>query len=221
MIFIKGNKKIEYEIIIKRNKNAYFRIENQKVIISTGLYIANEKILKVLDENFDKFYDLIEKSRTYNSPNHLMLFGKKYLISLINGKTNNYYFDHDKIFIQIKNPKDLEKYIDQIYQMELRKKIVELNQIMEPNLKAHKLYLVPTHIKKYKSRFGVCDVINKEITINLFLAKIDPSYLLYVLYHEYSHLRVPNHSKEFYLLLSKLFPNYLIIRKELKMIAIN
>ncbi|NLB85347.1 MAG: M48 family metallopeptidase, partial [Acholeplasmataceae bacterium] len=58
-------------------------------------------------------------------------------------------------------------------------------------------------------------------TINLFLAKIDPSYLLYVLYHEYSHLRVPNHSKEFYLLLSKLFPNYLIIRKELKMIAIN
>ncbi|NLB85230.1 MAG: hypothetical protein GX794_03840, partial [Acholeplasmataceae bacterium] len=66
MIFIKGNKKIEYEIIIKRNKNAYFRIENQKVIISTGLYIANEKILKALDENFDKFYDLIEKSRTYN-----------------------------------------------------------------------------------------------------------------------------------------------------------
>lgn len=220
MIFKKDNRSIEYKIVNKNNKNAYFRVQNQKVIITSGPHISNDKILKVLDDNFNKFYELIENQKSLASLEYLILFGKDYFINLVDAKAKAYYFSENDVHIKIENRNDLDKYIDEIYRIELSKKICELTELIKPNLKAHSLYIVPTYIKKYKSRFGVCDVVKKEITINLFLAKIDPVFLLYVLYHEYAHLQVPNHSKKFYDLLSQLLPNYKIIRKQLKKIAI-
>ena len=74
-------------------------------------------------------------------------------------------------------------------------------------------------IRKMKSRWGVCNIKNNKITLNLELSKYDIKYLDYVIIHELSHFIHPNHSKEFWQLVSKYCYNYKDIRKEMKTIS--
>ena len=71
-------------------------------------------------------------------------------------------------------------------------------------------------IRKMKSKWGVCNVTKKTITLNLELIKMQGKYLDYVIIHELSHLVYPNHSKNFWLLVEKYEPNYKKYRKEMK-----
>ena len=67
-----------------------------------------------------------------------------------------------------------------------------------------------------KSRWGVCNTKSKIITLNLELIKRDITFLDYVINHELSHLIHPNHSKDFWNLVSINYPNYKEIRKMMK-----
>ena len=71
-------------------------------------------------------------------------------------------------------------------------------------------------IRKMKTRWGVCNVRVKRVTLNLELIKKDIKYLDYVIAHELSHLIHPNHSKEFWSLVEKVIPNYKLLRKEMR-----
>ena len=66
-----------------------------------------------------------------------------------------------------------------------------------------------------KTRWGVCNVKTKRVTLNLSLIKKEVKYLDYVIIHELSHLIHANHSKDFWNLVSLLEPNYKKLRKEL------
>ena len=67
-----------------------------------------------------------------------------------------------------------------------------------------------------KSKWGVCNVTSNTITLNQELIKLEPICLEYVIYHELSHLKHPNHSKDFWSLVEKYVPNYKQIRKSMK-----
>ncbi len=64
------------------------------------------------------------------------------------------------------------------------------------------------------SRWGVCNIKNHNVTLNLELSKYPKVYLNYVIVHELSHFIHPNHSKEFWLLVSKYCPNYKDIKEK-------
>ena len=71
-------------------------------------------------------------------------------------------------------------------------------------------------IRKMKTRWGVCNRKDNSITINSELIKYDLDKLDYVIIHELSHFVHFNHSKDFWLEVSKYCPNYKQIKKELK-----
>lgn len=71
-------------------------------------------------------------------------------------------------------------------------------------------------IRKMTSRWGVCNVKDKTVTLNFELIKRDIKYLDYVIVHELSHFIHPNHSKSFWFLVSKYIPNYKELRKEMR-----
>ena len=79
-------------------------------------------------------------------------------------------------------------------------------QIPIPNLK----------IRKMTSRWGVCNIKNHNVTLNLELSKYNIECLNYVIVHELSHFIHPNHSKDFWFLVGKYYPNYKEIRKYLR-----
>ncbi len=66
------------------------------------------------------------------------------------------------------------------------------------------------------SKWGVCNIREKTITLNLELIKMDTKYLDYVIAHELSHLVYPNHSSDFWNVVSKYVNDYKKYRKEMK-----
>lgn len=75
-------------------------------------------------------------------------------------------------------------------------------------------------IRKMKSRWGSCNYTNQIITLSTHLIYCTEEQIKYVIIHEFSHLIVPNHSKDFYRVLTEFCPNYKEIKKELSSIII-
>jgi predicted metal-dependent hydrolase len=86
---------------------------------------------------------------------------------------------------------------------------------------APKLNVAPAAIKLSvaKTRWGSC-TSRGVVRLNLNLIKL-PEYLLdYVVVHELAHLREMNHSAAFWQVVASACPNYAILRRELKSLAL-
>ena len=70
-------------------------------------------------------------------------------------------------------------------------------------------------IKRQKSRWGSCG-IHDDIHINWLLMSAPPSVLEYVVVHELCHLKVRNHSSDFWNLVAQHLPDYQQQRQWLK-----
>ena len=185
---------IEFEVIIKRkirNKNTYIIIkDDMNIYVTTNCFISIKSIIKLItksEKQIIKMYN--RKLKQLEEEKKIYYLGKEYDIN------NN-----------IDINKWLRKQASIIYKEELDRiyKIFPVD-IPYPSLT----------IRNMKTRWGVCNVKTKRITLNLSLIKKDIKYLDYVIVHELSHLVHPNHSKDFWNLVSLLIPDYKKIRKEL------
>ncbi|MEG2311515.1 MAG: M48 family metallopeptidase, partial [Bacilli bacterium] len=71
-------------------------------------------------------------------------------------------------------------------------------------------------IRVMKSRWGVCNRKNNNVTLNANLLKQDITKLDYVIIHELAHFVHFNHSKSFWTVVNKYCPNYKKIRNSMK-----
>ena len=200
-----NDKIYKVEIIKKNNRNTYIRVKNGVIVATTNYLCTKKQIEKLIKDNEQSIIKMIEKDeKTQNKQENFYYFGTKY--DIIYG-FDTIEFTKDKIFV--KNNETLNKYlkkeITRIYQERLDYwyNIFEEN-IPIPNLK----------IRKMTTRWGVCNIKNHNITLNYNLINYDISCLDYVIVHELSHLIHPNHSKKFWLVVEKYYPNYKQIRKK-------
>ncbi len=71
-------------------------------------------------------------------------------------------------------------------------------------------------VRDMKTRWGVCHIKKRYISLNLQLLSKPMPCIKYVILHEYVHFLVPNHSQKFWQTLEVYMPNYKEIRKLLK-----
>ena len=203
-----NGKQYEIEIIRKNNKNTYIRVRNQKIVVTTNYLVSTKKIEALINENKDFINNALNKSISKEENKSFKLFGTDYDIVYGFPSTE---IENTKIYTKDEKMlnKDLSKYIYKTYEEKLNYwyNIFEEN-IPTPNLK----------IRKMTSRWGVCNIKNKNITLNLELSKYPVECLEYVIIHELSHFIHPNHSSSFWSLVSKYCPKYKEIRKNLKSI---
>ena len=205
--YILNNKEYKIEVIRKNNKNTYIRVKDGKIIVTTNYLTPSKTLEKLIKDNTSFIDKCLIKEETKKEDTSFKLFGKSY--DIIYGfpqtelEENKIYTKDDKTL-----NKYLTKYITNIYKERLNYyyDIFE-EEIPYPHLK----------IRQMKSRWGVCNTKNYNITLNYELSKYTIIYLDYVVVHELSHLIHPNHSKEFWLLVSKYCPNYKEIRKSMKL----
>ena len=112
---------------------------------------------------------------------------------------------------QKKDNKSLNKYLSKYIYNIYEERINYYYSLFEENIPIPNL-----KIRKMTSRWGVCNIKNHNVTLNLELSKYNIECLNYVIVHELSHFIHPNHSKEFWLLVGKYYPNYKNIRKYLR-----
>lgn len=213
MIFTKDGKTLAYEIKRKKIKHTYLRLKNQKVIISTPYHTEEAYLLQLLATHFTKFY---EATTRVNLPNNTcMLWGNLYQVKE-KKMTDPYEIDTLALTVYVKAGNSQEHTLAMLYQQETEKQIAVELATMIPHIKAHNIMFSSIRVKPMTTRYGSCSYHKKTISINRNLSKIDPVYLRYVLYHEFAHLRHPNHSSAYHAFLRVLFPQSVEVRKSLK-----
>ena len=206
MKYIYNDEEYEVEIIRKNNKNTYLRVKEGKIIVTTNYLTSKGQIEKLINNNKQFINKNLDKETKKQEDTSFKLFGINY--DIIYGFPNTE-IENNKIYTNDEKTlnKYLSKYITSVYQERLNYyyKLFE-EKIPVPNLK----------IRKMTSRWGVCNIKNHNITLNLELSKYNIEALNYVIVHELSHFIHPNHSKDFWLLVGKYYPKYKEIRKSLK-----
>lgn len=78
--------------------------------------------------------------------------------------------------------------------------------------------LKPTKVsyRKAKSRWGSCSG-RGNVSLNTALVKLPMECIEYVIVHELCHLKHHNHSKDFWNEVAKYLPDFVVLRKKLKM----
>lgn len=208
---IKINNKIyNVEIIYKNNKNMYLRIKDDlKIVVTAPLKISEKKIQKFVESNIDYISKVIVQKEEVlaKKKDKFQYLGKLYDICYINER--KIFLGDEKALIG-KNVN-----IDNWYKKNAIEVFENYYNSCFQNFKEAK-YKPLLKIRKMKGKWGVCNITNKTITLNLELIKLNPKYLIYVIYHELCHLKHPNHSKDFWALVEKYVPNYKQIKKEMK-----
>ena len=208
MIYELDGKKINVIIVKKNNKNTYIRIKEGKIYVTTNYFGSKSYVKNLLDKNKPYLIKMLNhsiKKEEFNSKFHYL--GDEYTIISAN------FFDIDDINKRIFVPdntyldKWLKNKVKEIYQERLDYiyHLFEEN-IPYPNLK----------IRKMTTRWGVCNRKNNNVTLNSELIKYGYKQIDYVIVHELSHFVHFNHSKDFWMLVSKYCKDYKIIRKSLK-----
>ena len=109
------------------------------------------------------------------------------------------------------NIKEVNIYLNKIFQERVEERVKYYINIFEEELPNTKI-----RVRKMKTRWGVCNRKNNNITLNLELINYNIECLDYVIVHELCHFIQPNHSKDFWHLVEKYYPNYKKARKALK-----
>lgn len=208
MKFIYKDKEYNIKIIRKNNKNTYLRYKDNEIVITTSIFVTDAYISKIVNNNRDFIEKTIDNNKIIPKDDRINLFTKKYRKICINNIKD---IEIEEDIIYYNNNKNLQKYISNyIYKVYLER----LNywaSIMEEHLPNYIL-----KIRKMTTRWGTCNIKNHKVTLNLELSNYEIKYLDYVIVHELCHFTFHDHSKEFWKLVGKYYPNYKEIRKEMK-----
>ncbi len=208
---------LKYQITFKNIKNTYFYFKKQGYIqINASKHQKRKDIIKYMKSNSKSFIKKYNKTQEFNSLNDgYYIWGNKYDVS-INNHHNNIVFDHG--LMTIIEPKTIIDHNDELYRIEEKKLLlIEAEMLKQKYLNNGFVDISKIVIKtRYTtSRFGSCNYRLKTVNLNLKLVHYDKKFIEYVFLHEITHLVHQNHSKDFYILLSKLCPNYKELKKEL------
>ena len=197
------------KIIRKKIKNTYIRVKDGEVVVTTNYLTPKIYIMKLIKDNSDSIDKMIDKDKKrLESDNDFYLFGVKYDI-IYDDSVKDIVINNNNIVVE--NEIKLNKYLDNVIKDVFSKKLDYwynkfIEDIPNPNLK----------IRKMTSRWGVCNTKNNNVTLNYYLYKYDMECLDYVIVHELSHFLEGNHSKKFWEVVSRYYPNYKEVRKKLR-----
>lgn len=205
----------EYNVIIEKKKTTrgtYIRVkEDVGIYITSNIRTSDKKIIEFINKsrNFiEKAIDKMELKK--EDENKFQYLGFQYDIVRINEK--GVQFGNNKVFISNKmDSKAIDKWYRnealRIFEMHFELAYKNFNRLInKPSL----------HIRKMKTRWGVCNVTKRKITLNLELMKKPICCLDYVIVHELAHLVEANHSKRFWAVVEENYPNYKEVKKILK-----
>lgn len=208
MIFTYNNNTYPIRVTKKNNKNTYIRYNNETINITCPYHITTKEIEKIIKNNEKTIIKWINnENKNIPEEGTINIFGKKY--NIIVDPAETFHIEETKIYTS--SEKELAKYIDNYLKITFQNHLEYWynkyeEKIPHPNLK----------IRKMKSRWGVCNIKNNNITLNSELIKYNIECLDYVIIHELSHFIHFNHSPNFWSQVAKYCPNYKKIRQNLR-----
>ena len=101
-----------------------------------------------------------------------------------------------------------ERPLPEISDEACRAAFTEIMERVYPAFQAYGIPMPALRIRNMRSRWGSCLYGKVIITLNKQLARKPEACIEYVVVHEFCHFLVPNHSRDFYALLSRHLPDW-------------
>ncbi len=217
----KDNKTLMYKLKInQKTRNITAKINKNNIIeVIAPEYLSHQEIDAFVLKYFDRFFEYINKRNEQSlinlSENKISLKGLHYeiKINIIESGKEKYEIINNKIYLFLKEEEHKQKLINKLLNDLGNKYLIERTKKI-----AKKFHFNVSDVltKWYDSKWGQCDVKNKKITLAIQLYIFNDEIIDYVIIHELCHLIYPNHSKEFWLKVQELYPNYLLAKEKLK-----
>ena len=214
-----GTREIRYNLVFTERKTLGIKVFpdlSVKVTAPLGskmsdieekLKLKSKWILKQQDQ-FETYRPGITERKYLNGETHLYL-GRQYLLQVEKAESPSVKLYRGKMLVYKKDtdPKAVEKIIKIWYRQ-------KANQIFDQALTEKLNLFTQYHITKphmvikwMEKRWGSC-TRNGKITLNTELVKAPKACIEYVMVHELCHLVIRNHTKDFYDLQAKIFPDW-------------
>lgn len=217
--FMHKNREIKFNIIYRKRKTMSLEIKRDgiiNVIAPNGLdktfivdKVKNKSdwIIKKLDEievlNNNRY------TRSYESGDIFLYLGNEYILEVLVDKSTigtSVSLENNKLIVRANsNNKD-------VIQRALKNWYTdETLGIVKERINYYKLFFEDTvtsiKIKDQKSRWASCTYKN-EILFNLRCSMMPIQIIDYIVVHEMCHMEHRNHSKDFYLAVERILPDY-------------
>ena len=166
------------------------------------------------------YFDLDNTLIDYNSSERKaieFIFKEKYGLVLNNNQTDYWskisrkYFDYylsKQITFEEQGKNRFIKMLSYCGYVENEKIAMELFEEYQKQLENYKINLPEIEIKKRKSVWGTCIPSKNKVIFNFNIIKTPIDCVEYVVLHELSHFKYPNHSKDFYNFIAIFMPNW-------------
>jgi predicted metal-dependent hydrolase len=204
---------IEYSIQYSNRKTLSIIVErDSRVVVRAPLNTSKELIDKEISKRKHLLFQKINHPQKYENPKprkefvsgeSLLFLGKHYKLEVVQDKMEGIRFDH-KFYISRVSQGKAEQLFKKWYIEQAKEKIIPRVEFYAKNLgvkyKAIK-------ILDLKYRWGSCTP-KDNINFNWRLIKA-PIYVIdYIIVHELTHLLEPNHTPEFWNIVSVQLPHY-------------
>ena len=208
IIEIDGN---EYPLVIEKKrttKNTYIRVkEDLNIYITCNTLVPDKYLINLVNDNIESIKKMILKQEKKKAKEEYFYYlGKRYDLVYLN--KSGITFGDEKVFVS--RDFDINKFLKKEASRIFKE---EFNSVY--NRYCFDIPYPSLSIRKMKTRWGVCNVKSKKVTLNLELIKKDKKYLDYVIVHELSHLLYADHSKSFWKCVEANCSDYKKLRKEL------
>lgn len=221
---------LTYELTRKNVKNINIRIHPDKSIhISANKKVSVKEIEALLVKKSDwilkamAHYDKKDFEKTIDfllrDGAKICLLGKEYKIKILQAYTDKIELDSQTIRIYTRdflNSKRIESMWNKWIGSYTRQVLGETFENIYPLFKVYGVKYPEVKFRNMKTLWGSCKVNGGSITLNTKLVHFPRECIEYVVAHELAHFIHPNHSKEFYDLLSEIMPDHRMRREIMK-----
>ena len=224
---MKVEKILGYEVHRKKVKNINLRIRpNMEIYISAPMNLHSdyiENFIRSKEKWIKQVLQKIEEAKQNQLPSQYLsgekhkYLGKEYELEVKQGNSNRVSLKEGKIILTVisnifENSDEKKKVMEKWYFENAQKVFVNTIQkwleILDESIEK-------LSIKPMKSRWGSCNYVKRYINLNTELIKRTQFEIEYVVLHELTHLKYPNHGKGFYRYIENYMPNYKIAEKML------
>jgi len=220
VIYLDG-RKVVYELDRKKVKNINLRIRHDRsVYVSANKKVTGNVIEEYLRKKsvyilsaLDKYAEIAkyaDNKHNYVTGESFRYLGKDLRLVVIQGK-NSVSSDGVYLTLNVKNIKDVtlkKKLIDKWYDTQCREVSTEIISKIYQVFKKYNVTIPKLSLRNMISRWGSCQPERNKITLNKRLIETPRNTFEYVVMHEFIHFLYPNHSNNFYELLSTLMPDW-------------
>jgi len=229
-----NGRKIIYKLARKNVKNINLRIRfDCSIYVSANIHVTvseieefigskSSYILSVLDKYARNLKYASNKKHNYVAGESFRYLGKDLQLVVIKGK-NGVTFDDEYITLSVRHINDAaikERLINKWYYTQCWEVSVKIINETYQVFKKYNIAMPKLVLRKMVSRWGSCRPKRGIITLNKRLIEAPRNAFEYIVMHEFIHFLYPNHSSNFYEILSKLMPDWKVRKKMLESVVL-